>query len=107
VIAALALFDDLKRKVNELAPINSAARTLNDEIGRRAAAQEIYENYLSDQLASIGVISVLEKGILDRIRDHRNKAAHPSGHNPSAEEARYVIHEVVTIYILPSELTGF
>lgn len=104
VIAALALFDDLKRKVNELAPINSAARTLNDEIGRRAAAQEIYESYLSDQLAAIGIISVLEKGILDKIRDHRNKAAHPSGHNPSAEEARYVIHEVVTKFLEKADL---
>ena len=104
VIAALALFDDLKRKINELAPINSAARVLNEEIKRKVASQEVYETFLTDQLAAIGIISTLEKGILDGIKGHRNKAAHPSGHNPSAEEARYVIHETVTTFLAKAEL---
>lgn len=104
VISSLALFEDIKRKVHELAAINTQAKTLDTNIKNKIKNQEVYESYLSDQLASIGIISNADKSILDKIRDSRNKSAHPSGHNPSAEEARYVMHEVITRFLSKPEL---
>lgn len=105
VLSFIALFDDLHAKLGKLAPVNGAARTLYQEITRRKDDQDVYESYLVDQLAAKDFISGLDKGLLDTIKTLRNKSSHPSGHKPSAEEARYIFAEVITRFISRPQLS--
>lgn len=41
----------------------------------------------------------MDKNFLDILRNIRNKAAHASGHKPSAEEARYIFYEVINRFL--------
>ncbi|HBT6922701.1 TPA: DUF4145 domain-containing protein, partial [Klebsiella pneumoniae] len=61
--------------------------------------QEVYESYLIDNLASNNLISKLEKDILDGMRVMRNKASHPTDHEPTAEEARYVFTTIIDLVL--------
>lgn len=99
VMSYIALFDDLVRKLSEMRQVNNKAREIHDEVVRRQNSQDVFENYLLEQLASNKIISELDASMADIIRVRRNKAAHASGHSPSAEEARFVYHEVISIFL--------
>ena len=105
ILSYLALFDDISKKLSEVAKINSKAQEIYKKVKERQDGQEVYETFLVDQLKSNKIISELEASTLNLIKERRNKAAHPSGHNPSAEEARFVFSEVINKFLSRPTLT--
>ena len=99
VMSYISLFDDLIHKLHSIKDVNSDAKAIYLEVERRKNAQDVFENYLMDQLRSKNLISELDASTIDLIRDRRNKSAHPSGHHPSSEEARYIYFEVVDKFL--------
>lgn len=95
VLTNIALFEDLRRKVKKLAPVNSVAKSVSEEIEPLAEAQKVFETPLIQRMRKASLLTELEAQILTEINSHRNKAAHPSGHEVSAEEARYVFSESI------------
>lgn len=99
VLSYIALFDDLLAKLGELANVNAAAKTIFHEATKKKTDQDVYESYLIDQLTSKSLISGLDSSFLTTLRTLRNKSAHPSGHKPSPEEARFIFFEVVDRFL--------
>ncbi len=99
VMSYLALFEDIRTKLAELAKVNTKAKKVSIEVEKRAKNQEVFESYMADQILSEGLITQAEHQRLNQIRDIRNKAAHPSGVHASAEEARFVYHTVISEYL--------
>ncbi len=99
VLTHIALFDSLRRKVKALSPVNGVARAVSEEIEPLAAAQKVFETPLIHRLKSAGILTQLEAQILEQLNNQRNKAAHPSGHTVTAEEARFVFAEAITKFI--------
>lgn len=99
VLSYIALFDDLTEKLSELSFVNSDARKIHNEINKRKQNQDVYENYLINKLSSEKILSKLECSSLTTIKERRNKAAHPSGHKASAEEARFIYYEVINKFL--------
>ena len=99
VLSCMAMCDDLARKIKKISTFNKQARDLHKNVEKKRNDLEVFESYLLDQLASNNLISKLDSSILQQIRDKRNKAAHPSGHSPTAEEARYIFRTVVDLVL--------
>ncbi|MFP5048231.1 hypothetical protein ACLFLJ_13950 [Acinetobacter pittii] len=99
VLSFIALFDDITSKLEKLAAINKVARNIYDEVKRRKDEQAVYENYLIDQLTAKNLLPEIDSVFAGILRELRNKSAHPSGHRPSAEEARYVFFEVIDRFL--------
>lgn len=99
VLSYIALFDDLLAKLGELANVNLAARAIFLDATKKKADQDVYESYLIDQLTSKNLITGLDSSFLTTLRTLRNKSAHPSGHRPSPEEARFIFFEVVDRFL--------
>jgi hypothetical protein len=99
VLTHIALFDSLRRKVKALSPVNGVAKTVSDEIEMLAAAQKVFETPLIHKLKAAGILTQLEAQILEQLNAQRNKAAHPSGHIVTAEEARFVFAEAIKKFI--------
>ena len=105
VLSYIALFDDLLFKLGELANVNSAAKAIYTEALKKKGDQDVYESYLIDQLTSKSLITGLDGSFLNTLRTLRNKSAHPSGHKPSAEEARFIFYETVSRFLAKSLLS--
>jgi hypothetical protein len=99
VLSYIALFDDLLAKLGELANVNSSAKTIYVEATKKKSEQEVYESYLIDQLTSKNLITGLDASFLTTLRTLRNKSAHPSGHKPSPEEARFIFFETIKRFL--------
>lgn len=104
VLSYIALFDDLRNKLAPLITVNKVAKTIHLEVEKKAKAQDVYETYLSDQLAANTLIDASQKSNLEMIIKLRNKAAHPSGIHASAEEARYVFFETIDKFLSRPQL---
>jgi len=96
VLCVIAMFDDLMRKLQELSYINGTATGIYKVLLAKQEDQDVFENDMLTQLCSNNIISKLEKDIFNNLKGLRNKSAHPSGHKPTAEEARYVYSEVIS-----------
>jgi hypothetical protein len=105
VLTFIALFDQITRQLRALSPISAEARDLVAFVDERERRQEIYETDLINQLASKKLINELDKQYFDILRTSRNKCAHPSGHAPSAEEARFVYVEAIRRFLSKPVLT--
>lgn len=99
VMTFIAVFEDLRQKTKAIASVNSDAHLISNQIEALASGQKPFENQLVDQLQAKGLITALQAQRLKQIIDHRNKAAHPSGHHASAEEARFVYFEAIDKYL--------
>jgi len=99
VLSFIAMFDDINSKLEKLSSVNRTAKSIFNEIKRRRDEQEVYENYLIEQLKAKNLLQEIDYEFADILRKLRNKSAHPSGHKPSAEEARYVFFEVVDRFL--------
>jgi hypothetical protein len=99
VMSYLALFDDLRLKLEQLAKVNATAKTIWDEVEKRSGNQEVFESYMADQLQKTGLLTKAEHKQLELVRDIRNRAAHPSGVHAKAEEARYVYRTVIDDFL--------
>jgi hypothetical protein len=99
VLTFIALFDDIVAKLGELGKVNKKAKIIFDAATQKRSDQDVFETYLIDQLKANSLLASLDAGFLDILRTLRNKAAHPSGHHASAEEARFVIFEAVSRFL--------
>jgi hypothetical protein len=99
VLSYIALFDDVLTKLGELAKVNSDAKVIFLEASKRKNDQDVYESYLMDQLLAKSLLSGLDVAFLTTLRTLRNKSAHPSGHVPSPEEARFIFYETVSRFL--------
>jgi hypothetical protein len=99
VLTFIALFDDVMSKLEELSKVNSKARTIYEAARKKRSEQEVFETYLIDQLKAHDLLTALDAGFFETLRTLRNKAAHPSGHHASAEEARFVFYEATKRFL--------
>ncbi|MFW0890129.1 UNVERIFIED_CONTAM: hypothetical protein MKS84_25970 [Pseudomonas sp. JL1] len=99
VLTFIALFDDIIGKLGELARVNKKARTIFETATQKRADQDVFETYLIDQLNAAQLFTTLDAEFLGILRKLRNKAAHPSGHHASAEEARFVFQQAVSRFL--------
>ena len=99
VLSYIAVFDDLRQKLEQLAAVSAAAKEIFREVQTRANDQQVFESRMIESLKSHSLISEGEGFGLEQIRVLRNKAAHPSGLHPSAEQARYVYFETVDKFL--------
>jgi hypothetical protein len=104
VMSYISLFDDLTEKLGAIRDVNSDAKAIFIEVEKRKKTQDVFENYLLEQLASKVLISELDRSTINLIRERRNKSAHPSGHHPAAEEARYIFFEVIDKFLSKERL---
>jgi hypothetical protein len=104
VMSYIALFDDLRVKLAELGKVNGDAKKIWIEVEKRAAAQDVFESYMADQLKAKGLLEEKKYQRLILVRDLRNKAAHPSGVHASAEEARFIFKVVIQEFLCESLL---
>jgi hypothetical protein len=104
VMSYISLFEDLTEKVGAIRDVNADAKAIHLEVEKRKNDQDVFENYLLQQLASKSLISELDTTTINLIRERRNKSAHPSGHHPSAEEARYIFFEVIDKFLSKNAL---
>lgn len=105
VLTYIALFDDIVKKLGELGKVNKKAKKIHDDAQNKINEQDVYENFLIEQLASNSLIPKLDTSFLDILRQLRNKSAHPSGHSASAEEARFVFYEAINRFLSKPILT--
>lgn len=99
VMSFIAVFEDLREKVKVAGSLNADAKTISAEIEALAAGQKPFESDLVNRLTSKKLLSALQGKRLTQMIDYRNKAAHPSGHYASAEEARFVYFEAIDGYL--------
>ncbi len=99
VLSYIALFDDLLDKLDHLGNVNSVAKKIYIEASKKKSDQQIFESYLIDELASKSLLSGLDTTFLGILRTIRNKSAHPSGHKPSPEEARFIFFEAINRFL--------
>lgn len=99
VLTHIALFEGLRQKLLALAPVNSAAKAVSTVIEPLAASQKVFELTLVQQMKTAAIITRLEADILEQLNKQRNKAAHPSGHVVTAEEARFVFSEAIQKFL--------
>lgn len=99
VLCFIALFDDILDKLEPLTSVNKVAKRIFWDAKKLKDEQEVYENFLIEQLKSNKILNELDADFADILRKLRNKSAHPSGHKPSAEEARFIYIEVITRFL--------
>lgn len=99
VLVHTALFEGLRMKLHAISTSNAAAKAVLTVIEPDAVAQKVFEQKLIDQMRTNTIITQLESDILVQLNKQRNKAAHPSGHLVTAEEARYVFSEAVQKFL--------
>ncbi|WP_292987981.1 DUF4145 domain-containing protein [Pantoea sp.] len=95
VLSFIAIFEDLFKKLDGMATTNRVARAIFIEISKKRDEQKVYESDLLNKLKAEKIITEIDADFLSVLRTLRNKAAHPSGHKPTAEEARYVYSETI------------
>lgn len=99
VLSYIALFDDILAKLEQLGKVNCAAKEIFDKASKKKGDQDVFESFLIDQLASKSLITNLDAAFLTTLRTLRNKSAHPSGHQPSPEEARFIFFETISRFL--------
>jgi hypothetical protein len=99
VLTHTALFEGLRAKLNGVAAVNSKAKAVLRVIEPLATAQKVFESKLIDEMKAGAIITQLEANILEQLNKQRNKAAHPSGHLVTAEEARFVFSEAIRKFL--------
>jgi len=69
VMSYIAMFDDIRGKLAELAKVNSDAKKISKDVEKRAGNQEIFETYMADQLKSKGLLEEIKYQRLNLVRD--------------------------------------
>lgn len=99
VLCYISLFDHVFRHLEELAKVNKEARRVFTDASKKAEDQQAFETYLMNQLVASRLMPKRDKDFFEILRVLRNKSAHPSGHVPSAEEARFVYAESIRRFL--------
>lgn len=105
VLSYIALFEDIYDKLGELGKVNKIAKTIHTDVTKKKNDQEIFEKYLIDQLSCKNLMPELDTEFINILKTLRNKSAHPSGHKPSPEEARFIFFEVINRFLSKPILT--
>lgn len=101
-----SLIYDLTTKLKNLSGTNADAKKIFYEVKEKSKSQGNYENYLIEQLTAKNIISEAKKDEINIFKSFRNKCSHPSDFHPSAENARFVFHDIIENYLVkPSLLT--
>ncbi|PDT09605.1 hypothetical protein [Rhizobium sp. M1] len=106
VMTANAVFENLIGRVADFADFDTQARTLKDRIDSDLSSQKAFEAHMIDELYKAKFLTIDQKAGLMKIRDARNKAAHPSRVKSSPEEAKAVLRTAVENFIKPIWLTA-
>lgn len=72
---------------------------LYEQISKRKEEQQVFENYLIEALQKNNFLLSIDADFFFIIKKLRNISSHPSGHKPSAEEARFVFYEVINRFL--------
>ncbi|MCQ4106497.1 hypothetical protein NOG67_09785 [Erwinia persicina] len=94
-----SLVDDLLHKIKILKDVNNDAKRIHESINDLIDKQVSFENQLIEQLVKSKIFSELDGDLYKIFQKLRHKSAHPSGFEPSAECARFVLTEVVRIFL--------
>lgn len=99
IMSFITIHENIYTKLDRLALVNSTAKKIHDEISPLRENQAVFEKEMIDKLTKANIISKLDSSFIDVLGKLRNKSAHPSGHSPSAEEARYVFSESISRFL--------
>ncbi|ACE92244.1 hypothetical protein RHECIAT_CH0003296 [Rhizobium etli CIAT 652] len=106
VMTANAVFENLIRRVTDFAEYDTPAKTLKVRIDTDLASQRSFEGHMIGELHKANFLTIDQKVGLVKIRDARNKAAHPSRVKSTPEEARAVFRIAIEEFIKPEWLTA-
>ncbi|MEH6487655.1 hypothetical protein [Hyphomonas oceanitis] len=99
VLSYIAVFDDIRLKLAELAKTNSQAKKIWVDIKKLGDGEKVFENPMIEQLTKQDLMTVADRKQLEIIQSLRNSAAHPSGIEATAEQARMVYSEVIRRFL--------
>lgn len=99
IMSFITIHENIYTKLDRLALVNSTAKKIYEEISPLKENQAVFEKEMIDRLSNENIISKLDASFIEILGKLRNKAAHPSGHSPSAEEARYIFSESITRFL--------
>lgn len=99
IMSFITIHENIYTKLDRLALVNRTAKTIYDEITPLRENQAVFEKEMVDRLSKENIISKLDASFVTLLGNLRNKSAHPSGHSPSAEEARYVFSESISRFL--------
>ncbi len=106
VMTANAVFENLIERVADFAEFDTQASTLKNRIESDLSSQKAFEAHMIDELYKAKFLTIDQKVGLVKIRDARNKAAHPSRVKSTPEEAKAVLRTAVEDFIKPAWLTA-
>lgn len=99
IMSFITIHENIYIKLDRLSLVNSTAKKIHDEISPLRDNQVVFEKEMIDRLSKENIITKLDASFIEILAKLRNKAAHPSGHSPSAEEARYIFSESITRFL--------
>lgn len=99
IMSFITIHENIYTKLDRLSLVNKTAKKILDEISPLKENQQVFEKEMIDRLSRENIISKLDASFIEILGKLRNKAAHPSGHSPSAEEARYIFSESITRFL--------
>ena len=99
IMSFITIHENIYTKLDRLSLVNSTAKKIYDEITPLRENQAVFEKEMVDRLSKENIISKLDASFVTLLGNLRNKSAHPSGHSPSAEEARYIFSESISRFL--------
>ncbi|CNJ31681.1 Uncharacterised protein [Yersinia intermedia] len=99
IMSFITIHENIYTKLDRLSLVNSTAKKIYDEITPLKENQAVFEKEMIDRLSKENIISKLDASFVTLLGNLRNKSAHPSGHSPSAEEARYIFSESISRFL--------
>lgn len=106
VITANAVFENIISRVADFADFDAAAKKLKDRIDEDLNSQKAFEQHMISALFKAKFLNIDQRSALTRIRNARNKAAHPSRVKPTPEEAKDILRISVENFIRPVRLSA-
>ncbi|WP_334677287.1 hypothetical protein [Klebsiella pneumoniae] len=99
IMSFITIHENIYTKLDRLSLVNSTAKKIYNEITPLRENQAVFEKEMVDRLSKENIISKLDASFVTLLGNLRNKSAHPSGHSPSAEEARYIFSESISRFL--------
>lgn len=99
ILSYIAVFDDIRHKLKELAKVNKDAKDISKDIEKLAKVQKTFEDGMVNRLEAKDLLTAGARKKLKIIQDIRNSAAHPSGIHATAEDARMVYADVIRSFL--------
>lgn len=106
VMTANAVFENIIGRVADFADFDTEAKKLKDRIDEDLTSQKAFEQHMISALFKAKFLNIDQRSALTRIRNARNKAAHPSRIRPTPEEAKDILRIAVVNFIRPVQLSA-